>query len=620
MPSIAFYLLCSSTVVMIPAILLQLFFWQGVRSEPPFNNPPGVDIWCGKAYRETNSSFDPGGWLFAPNESSSPLLDLRFYPRMNLYLKNERTGTFIVDAPLSYISGSAYKNSTFVKGESKPVPFVTLDFQIFSSLSPTPLAYGQVPVNSTGNEFLFNLTSLPQHLTETPIHIIGSSPDGLQTYYSTSRVILLPARNDTGSVARIDRLYGGIQVSSSLTKTIWKPIFPYSFYTSWDWISSTINDASATKNLYTFRSNGYNIIHPIPPGGSDPFNRTTFEQFLKICDELELYVMYDMRHTYQNLTSISNQLSILQSHPSLLLYYTADEPDGSCDPLNATQLSYNHIRTIDPYHPVSLVLNCQNFYFKEYTSGADIILEDTYPIAVNTTFSSVYNTVCNSTYGDCGCDNCHVGDNNYPPYVHNRFLDISARLDNFANYQEWIKGGEGGFKKPVWGVPQAFWDNGSFWQRWPTGEEQVVMGALRINHGAKGIVAWSYPTSTEIEEETGKLAKLFEREEIVRTVLGSPRQALQVLGGDGLVDAAGWLSGVEMLVCVVWLGYERLGEKVEIVLPLSKSMRVRSVGTYWGPEGWKAEGRNIVKEGVGALEVGILKVSVEACAGVACNA
>lgn len=23
------------------------------KGDPPFNNPPGVDVWCGKAYRET---------------------------------------------------------------------------------------------------------------------------------------------------------------------------------------------------------------------------------------------------------------------------------------------------------------------------------------------------------------------------------------------------------------------------------------------------------------------------------------------------------------------------------------------------------------------------------------
>jgi hypothetical protein len=45
---------------MIPAILLQFFFASEqvriVHAAAPdndFNNPPGVDIWCGKAYRET---------------------------------------------------------------------------------------------------------------------------------------------------------------------------------------------------------------------------------------------------------------------------------------------------------------------------------------------------------------------------------------------------------------------------------------------------------------------------------------------------------------------------------------------------------------------------------------
>lgn len=87
-----------------------------------FNNPPGVDIWCGKAYRATNASFNPGGWLFAPNAtSSSPLLDLRVYPRMNFYL-NDQNGSFIVDAPISYIQGQKFSNSTFNPGPSTPTP------------------------------------------------------------------------------------------------------------------------------------------------------------------------------------------------------------------------------------------------------------------------------------------------------------------------------------------------------------------------------------------------------------------------------------------------------------------------------------------------------------------
>jgi hypothetical protein len=37
---------------------------------------------------------------------------------------------------------------------------------------------------------------------------------------------------------------------------------------------------------------------------------------------------------------------------------TVDEPDGSGDPLNAMSDAYEAIRELDPYRPVSLVLNC----------------------------------------------------------------------------------------------------------------------------------------------------------------------------------------------------------------------------------------------------------------------
>lgn len=64
--------------------------------------------------------------------------------------------------------------------------------------------------------------------------------------------------------------------------------------------------------------------------------------------------------------------------------------DGHGVPLDATTNSYSQIKKLDPYHPVSLALNCQNYYFKEYTAGADIILTDPYPIGLNNTWSDQY--------------------------------------------------------------------------------------------------------------------------------------------------------------------------------------------------------------------------------------
>jgi hypothetical protein len=48
------------------------------------------------------------------------------------------------------------------------------------------------------------------------------------------------------------------------------------------------------------------------------------------------------------------------------------------------------------------VLNCADFEWAPYSAGADIILTDPYPLHLNASFSSVYNTACNSTFGCCG--------------------------------------------------------------------------------------------------------------------------------------------------------------------------------------------------------------------------
>ena len=76
-----------------------------------------------------------------------------------------------------------------------------------------------------------------------------------------------------------------------------------------------------------------------------------------------------------NSTSVTSQVNSIKSRSNLLLWYTSDEPDGTSDPLNATLNSANLIASLDGgvagsggtlvagYHPVSLVLNCQNYYF-----------------------------------------------------------------------------------------------------------------------------------------------------------------------------------------------------------------------------------------------------------------
>ena len=72
-----------------------------------------------------------------------------------------------------------------------------------------------------------------------------------------------------------------------------------------------------------------------------------------------------------NSSNVAEQVNLVKSRPNLLLWYTADEPDGFSNPPNALVTASNLINSLDGgngqggagYHPVSLVLNCQNYHF-----------------------------------------------------------------------------------------------------------------------------------------------------------------------------------------------------------------------------------------------------------------
>ncbi|KAL1984251.1 hypothetical protein VTN96DRAFT_9303 [Rasamsonia emersonii] len=572
-------------------IVLTVLF--SILSQPAaaFNNPPGVETWCGKAYLPTNASFPPGGWLDEPAPSSEPLLDLRIRPRMNLYTADDQWGSFIVDAGLSFFHGQPYYNSTYDQGNNGYKPFDTLFIDIADADTGLALVSGaNVSVNSTANEFTFSLAGLRPQFEPYNISITGASQDGNQSYVAQTQLYRLPSRTDGGSVTKLDSLYGGLLVQDSTaanSSASWTPLLPYSFYVIWD---GYLNNS--LENIQKFKDQGYNIVHVVPDGNlpNQAFNFTQFNQFLDICDEIGLWVMYDMRYTYLNLTSVEEQVNMIKARKSLLLWYTGDEPDGHGDPLNATRLAYDLIKSLDPWHPVSLCLNCYNFYYADYSSGADIVLSDVYPIAVNTTWSVQYHTVCNTTYGCCGCDDCK-GD----------FEDISTRLDLFTQYQDWI----GGPPKTLWGVPQAF-GGGEFWARNPTPDEEVTMNLLSINHNAKGIVMWSYPTEPDLEDVTSSLSKVLAAPNVTSFLLGAPTTALKTAGADR-IDAAGWQVGKQMLVSILYLEYIDSDSQVTISLPTPASSVTQ---VLWGT-GWTVSGGNLVKNGLKGLEADLLIVGLE---------
>lgn len=219
-----------------------------------------------------------------------------------------------------------------------------------------------------------------------------------------------------------------------------------------------------------------------------------------------------------NTTSVTTQVNSIKSRPNLLLWYTADEPDGTSDPLSAPSTAYDLIHSLDGggYHPISLVLNCADYEFTSYAAGADILMQDAYMIGNNATWSTVWGTECTDDFGDCGCDDCE-----------GVFEDISRRVDSFKERMS-IMGWER--TKVVWTVPQAFGEETCvsncisfsmvrvvlktsiifilrYWPREPTGKEWLIQSILGVNHGALGIVPWDDPTPADIKASASSLAK-----------------------------------------------------------------------------------------------------------------
>jgi len=288
------------------------------------------------------------------------------------------------------------------------------------------------------------------------------------------------------------------------------------------------------------------VVHPVPSFD----NITTLDEVLDKMEEVGLYLMYDMRGTYMNDTSVTEQVNHIKSRKNLLLWYTADEPDGTSDPLNATSLSANLINSLDGgdglggagYHPVSLVLNCENFEFTAYASGADLVLQDTYTIGNNLSFSTVWGAPCTDDFGDCGCDNCHTG-----------FPDIATRMDEFKQ-RLFVNGWE--LTKAVWAVPQGF-GNETYWPRYPTGREWVIESILGINHGGVGVVSWddSPPLTADVKASASSLALALVN---MKPFLLSPAATIRQVTTQSGIDVGLWTVGAQTLVLATNINTQNL--------------------------------------------------------------
>ncbi len=150
------------------------------------------------------------------------------------------------------MNGQVFVNSSFNKQDNLTSPFNTLFIDVSVVESGLDLISGQnVTVNTTNNELGVSLSGLTARFEPYEIVITGASGDGAQSYTAITQLYYIPARTDGGSVTKIDNLYGGLLVQDYLSNsTVWTPLFPYTFYVSWDgWLELSIDSESLLPTL-----------------------------------------------------------------------------------------------------------------------------------------------------------------------------------------------------------------------------------------------------------------------------------------------------------------------------------------------------------------------------------
>ena len=187
-------------------------------------------------------------------------------------------------------------------------------------------------------------------------------------------------------------------------------------------------------------------------------------------------------------------------------------------------------------------------------------------------------------------------------------LNVPGRLDTFQQYQTQL----GLRQKPLWGVPQAF-GNSEFWNQTPTPQEEAVMTMLSINHGAKGIIMWTFPTTRELLNVTSALAALL-TVKCADLLLGADISSGLAVDGAPAADVSFWKDGKEMLLSIVNPSYEDVEGLVKFQLPVN--VTAQSFTSLWGDNEWKAvdhgAGRisSLERNGLVGLSVDVLLLSL----------
>ncbi|KAN0127302.1 hypothetical protein V8E53_014906 [Lactarius tabidus] len=461
-------------------------------------HPVFAGKWCGKEHEPGKPISMPLGQFPILATTTTPQLALRCQPAIKPFLPDDladdSSSLIIVDALVrdQEIAGA---QPLIMPTSSSPDPILSVNVWI----DGVHQASGTASLNGSAT-IPFSLSGLSPRIEPYSLTCTAtlSSPEQNFTSIPTSLTYLPSPPDYIGSITKLDLRTGGLLAKRVGTQDPYESVFPVGFYTQF---GGHLERDDAATVLEELRSQGINVVHPIPPYD----NLTAFNLMVDEMERLGLWLIYDMRWGYMNATLVTEQVMSIRNRSNLLVYYTGDEPDGHQDPPSAPASATSLINSLDPYRPSSLCLNCQDYLFRDYAYGTPILMPDVYPVGINPNHSVMYDTPCTIEQGCCGCDNC-VGN----------FEDIRNRLEEYAMRLEvlgWDR------NTTLWDVPQGFGD-AEFWSRTPSYTEFLVEIIVAVNAGARGIVSWVDPAPPGIKAAASQFSSALP--ELTPFLLSSP--------------------------------------------------------------------------------------------------
>jgi hypothetical protein len=246
-----------------------------------------------------------------------------------------------------------------------------------------------------------------------------------------------------------------------------EPFFPLGVFVVQDLTSTSQLDEIANSPFDTVMN--YNINN-----GSD--SKITY--YLNQLDSRNLKLIFALNeyvgHGEKDINAITHKVNTFGNHPAIISWYMNDELGP--DHLEELKARYQKVRELDKNHPVwSVHWNTDWLMAEAHTT--DIVGVDPYPIG------------------------------NHPITLVSQMADAAKRTG-----------------KPLWLVPQIFdWRDypGDFRAktgRPPTKDEMRAMTYLAINHGAKGLIYYSYFNIRDDKDYRGRWRQIREIADEVKSL------------------------------------------------------------------------------------------------------